>query len=156
MQNHSPLASLAALSLLASLLTPPAATKRDPDPAPKPAADPMGALGLDEMLAQVFGTAPAPSPIAQVCAIPQDIAERCGMNGVGFDPHGQAGGAVAMLAAVLANLRELSAVTNEAGRAKCAIADSHIGAAIAAIYAVKTDPNENPAPVTGVDMSHPV
>ena len=156
MQNHSPLASLAALSLLASLLTPPAATKRDPDPAPKPAADPMGALGLDEMLAQVFGTAPAPSPIAQVCAIPQDIADRCGMNEAGFDPHGLPGRTTALLAAVLSNLRELNGLTNEAGRAKCAVADSHIGAAIAAISAVNTHPNENPAPATGVDMSHPV
>ena len=92
------------------------------------------------MLAQAFGMTPpgtpTPSPIAQVCAIPQDIAERAGMNDAGFDPHSLEGRTVSLLAAALANLRELSGLKancNPAGAAKCAVADGQIGAAIAAI-----------------------
>lgn len=154
MQNRNPLASLIALAAAAAMLAPAHAAK--PEPAPKPEEPSLPSL--DELLGEMFGLPPAPAakpfdlsallqefaprdtptptPITQVCAIPQDIADRAGMNDEGFDPHSLEGRTVALLAAALANLRELrglKANCNPAGAAKCAVADGQIGAAIAAI-----------------------
>lgn len=154
MQNRNPLASLIALAAAAAMLAPAHAAK--PEPAPQPEAPSMPSL--DELLNEIFGAGPAPTPqpfdlsallqevaprgkptpapIPQVCTIPQDIADRAGMNDAGFDPHSLEGRTVALLAAALANLRELRGLKthcNPAGAAKCAVADSNIGAAIAAI-----------------------
>lgn len=145
MQNRSPLSDLIALSFLSALLsTPPSPlseAKKAAQPEPAPAPEPMS---LEQMLGEIFGAPPAaaprasaaPIPSAQVCVIPQDIADRAGMNDAGFDPHSLEGRTVALLAAALANLRELRGLKthcNPAGAAKCAVADSNIGAAIAAI-----------------------
>ncbi|KZK32033.1 hypothetical protein A4F85_04785 [Delftia sp. GW456-R20] len=141
--KHNPvssaLAALATMSMLANFAAAeaamPKAAKPDADPAARPGRP--EAMSLEEMLAGLLGMppggAPAPSPIAQVCAIPQDIAERCGMHDAGFDAHGHTGRTVTLLAAVLSNLRELRCVCDEAGRAQVAVAESHITAAVAAV-----------------------
>ena len=150
MQNHNPLASLLALAVLGAVLN---SSQTKPAPQPEPARNPS----LDDLMAKFFGAAPAGAatqgpttestatqapdlsdseflnPIAQVCAIPQDIADRCGMNDAGFDPHGKVGCTVALLAAALTNLRELRGNCEPSGAAKCLMADQNIGAAIAAL-----------------------
>lgn len=143
MQNRNPFAALIALATAAAMLAPAhAQAQAEPEPERAPQPDPQRIPGLDELLCEIFGAAPAPgrtpSPaaIAQVCTIPQDIADRAGMNDAGFDPHSLEGRTVSLLAAALANLRELrelKANCNPAGAAKCAVADGQIGAAIASI-----------------------
>lgn len=158
MQNRNPLASLIALAAAAAMLAPAHAAK--PEPAPQPEAP-----SLDELLNEIFGAGPAPTPqpfdlnallqevaprgkptpgpIAQVCTIPQDIADRAGMNDAGFDPHSLEGRTVALLAAALANLRELKEQSNPANQAKCVIADRGIGMAVAALDIIANEKTAN-------------
>lgn len=157
--KHTPLSSalaaLATMSMLANFAAAEAAIPKAAEPDADPAARTgrPGAMSLEEMLAGLLGTppggAPAPSPIAQVCAIPQDIAERCGMTDPGFVPHGHTGRTVSLLAAVLSNLRELRCVCDEAGRVQVAVAESHITAAVAAVQASLRTASGSQAAATG-------
>ena len=166
MQNHHPLASLLALAVLGAVLNS-SQTKPAPQPEPvrNPSLDDLMAKFFGTAPAAAATQAPttestatqAPdlsgsefldmllnrgasdlNPIAQVCAIPQDIADRCGMNDAGFDPNSKVGCTVSLLAAALANLRELSGNCEPSGAAKCLMADQNIGAAIAALGPLET------------------
>ena len=153
MQNRNPLASLIALAALSAMLNPAlakqtAATAQAHTPAPG---------SLDEMIDRMFGLSslpgsvelnahlqgttaggvPTPGPIAQVCAIPHDIAERCGMNDAGFEPHSLQGRTISLLAAALSNLREMNGLCDTKNKGKCLMADQSIGAAIAALGLVQ-------------------
>lgn len=133
---QSALAALAAMSVLAQFAQAEATTSQ-PSPAPHPTG--TSTMRLEDVLADMVGAFPADAiaarPICEVCAIPQDIAQRCGMYAAGFDPHGITGRTVALLAAVLANLREMQDACDTTGRAQVAVAESHITAAVTAVHA---------------------
>lgn len=141
MHNRNPLSSLLAAAMIGALLDP-ALAKRPAAPTTKP-EQPTDFLPLDlsffgvDLAGSQEADRPAERTIAQVCAIPLDIADRCGMNAPGFDPQSMTGRTTALLAAALSNLRELKGLCTPEDKAKCQMADQSIGAAVAALDIIK-------------------
>lgn len=136
MHMNNPLARLMALTLLNAMLAAPKKQAAEPEQPPASAAqanaDPLAFL--DQLMAHAATTPrPAANAIPHMCVIPEDIAERCGMNADGFDPHTLEGRTVALLASAMATLRELRERCDPAGAAKVQMADQNIGAAVAAL-----------------------
>lgn len=162
MQKQNPLARLMALMLLDAIMATPKKQAAEPEPSSAPANDPRN-VSLDEVLQgfmaasqqatnpaqgttadqfaflekMVEQNAPKPAPEAAaipiVCVIPQDIADRCGMNEASFAPETLEGHTIALIASAMANLRELRARCDPAGAAKAQMADANLGAAVAAL-----------------------
>lgn len=72
--------------------------------------------------------------------IPDDIAQRTGIAYQDFDGESLAGQTVILLALALTNVRQLSAMCSPESAAKCFMADSNIGAAVAALHLVTRPP----------------
>lgn len=141
MQHRHPLSNLIALAVLGAMLDP-ALAKAPKAPAEAPADHPTavnqtendkGSSDAVAFLDSLMASVPSQIHIDQCCAIPTDIAQRAGMYDAGFDPHSLQGRTTVLLAAALANVRELSALCNPKNKAMCQMVDQNIGAAVAAL-----------------------
>lgn len=163
MPNQNPLARLMALMLLDAILATPKKQEAEPEPSSPPANDPRNVslddvlqgfmagkpqatnpaqdtAGAPQASADPFASAqsatkPAPeaAAIPIVCVIPQDIADRCGMNDASFSPETLEGHTIALIASAMANLRELRQRCGPAAASKVHAADANLGAAVAAL-----------------------
>lgn len=155
MQTHNPLASFAALAMLAALMDP---ARRDAKAAPASNAGPSAATAGDAapkdfaqmsgpgMLGTLFGEAPhcagdcaagearTERSIFSAVHIPKGIAERAGMNAPDFDSTTPMGRLIGMLAGAQATLHEMvvEATTDDAA-AKYQLALGRLGLAINAL-----------------------